>query len=270
MEKKSSDSRYSSTGRKNILNVESLQTPTRSLSRALNGEEKSTDIVDISDSNAIANVQSLETPTGSLASAFAGEKISSSSNSSSSNKNSNIKNLPSSQSPMTSLARQLAMEKKSSNSRDSTTSSKNILNVESLQTPTSSLSMAVAGEKKARKSSGSSSSTGSKDILNVESLQTPTKFTNNSSINSNINNVQCLQTPMTSLARQVAIEKNSSNSSNTYSTSNIDILPPRRISPLKTAIDRVKEKEEKKKICRFYSTSRGCRFGDKCRFSHTM
>jgi hypothetical protein len=45
--------------------------------------------------------------------------------------------------------------------------------------------------------------------------------------------------------------------------------PRCRTSPLQTAIDRVKL-EKKKKACRFYRTSKGCRFGDQCRFDHTM
>lgn len=48
-----------------------------------------------------------------------------------------------------------------------------------------------------------------------------------------------------------------------------------RLSPLRTALDRIQmeENEKKKKkvrICRFFRTSKGCRLGDNCHFEHAL
>ena len=108
--------------------------------------------VDAISHDTIKNVQSLPTPTSSLSRALAGEKKSSSSNSSSSSSssiiNNNIKNVQSLQTPTSSLSRALAGEKKSSNSNNN-----NVKNAQSFQTPTSSLSRALAAKRKSSNSS---------------------------------------------------------------------------------------------------------------------
>ena len=120
-----------------IKNEQSLPTLTSSLSRALVGEKKSSNISNSSSSiiitnNNIKNVESLQTPTSSLSRALLGEKRSS-------NSNSNVKNAKSSQTPTSSLSRALAAKRKSSNSSGNN-SNNNIRNIQSLQNPTTSLS----------------------------------------------------------------------------------------------------------------------------------
>eukprot|EP00536_Pseudo-nitzschia_multiseries_P011093 jgi/Psemu1/326310/estExt_fgenesh1_pg.C_3620005 len=75
--------------------------------------------------------------------------------------------------------------------------------------------------------------------------------------------------PSTSLSRVLRFSGVGNSDGNHVSASFADSEPRNRTSPLKIALDRIKMEEKKKrKICRFFRTSKGCRFGDKCRFDH--